>query len=614
VPRSIDIWSLGCVFSVAASWIVLGSQGILQFTEVREMAISNLPAQSEEPGGDYFHDGTNVLPGVLQWHEYLRNACRKSDPVTSEVLQLVDQKMLRAKGNERIDAADLWNELQRILAKGQSSKSFALPEGLRDALVHMDEKAPAQPSRSTANVSSNGPKSDTYLSTGEQKDRKDRKSQRYAETKLLKTPNRSEVLKPANISSRTSQQKSKILSVSETVEPVPPIPTTSKTAPAIETPASPPQEPIAVQRHQTQHLLSSPPNPYLMRASTSSVVLTPKSSDRDVQNVWQARLDLERRNPKNPFKSAGKDERLSKHFKNRDIHFLVDNAGTMADFWDEAIYLLETLVMKAKGQDENGMDLSFAQGNVSIRGSNRESKFREKMEDPGARPSVGSTAHTDIRKALGDILDDYLGEVRKSRQYSSGKKKDKDKLRDLTIIVFTDGKWEGIADKEAVMNTIVRFAKELEKIQGKGFRMRQVSFEFVQFGFDADATYLLQKLDDDLPGDDIVDTEPARGGDVNKMLLGSFVEEYDEKKGDELILFPSTPAKKPSYLDLENQPRNSATYASENAPLTGSPPAMEGPPAQEPPVRPNNLTGRQLSYPTPEFVFHHAQDEPSHNP
>ena len=37
---------------------------------------------------------------------------------------------------------------------------------------------------------------------------------------------------------------------------------------------------------------------------------------------------------------------------------------------------------------------------------------------------------------------------------------------------------------------------------------------------------------------DIIDTEHSTG-DVNKMLLGSFIEEYDKDEGDELILFDS---------------------------------------------------------------------------
>ena len=161
----------------------------------------------------------------------------------------------------------------------------------------------------------------------------------------------------------------------------------------------------------------------------------------------------------------------------------------MAEFWDEAIYLLETLVMKAQGQDENGMDLAFFNGPIKLNGSNKPAKFKEKMEDPQARPSSGNGIHTDIRKPLGEIFFDYLQTVRGSRK----------RVRRLTVIILTDGKWEGMANKHEVNNMIVDFAKKLERAQGNSLLARQVTFEFVRFGFDSDATHRLQQLDDELP-------------------------------------------------------------------------------------------------------------------
>lgn len=42
VAQTIDIWSLGCVFSIAATWVVLGYQGIRQYNWMREKAISKI--------------------------------------------------------------------------------------------------------------------------------------------------------------------------------------------------------------------------------------------------------------------------------------------------------------------------------------------------------------------------------------------------------------------------------------------------------------------------------------------------------------------------------------------------------------------------------------------
>lgn len=40
LPQSIDIWSLGCVYSMTATWLVLGYEGIEQFGNLRETAIA----------------------------------------------------------------------------------------------------------------------------------------------------------------------------------------------------------------------------------------------------------------------------------------------------------------------------------------------------------------------------------------------------------------------------------------------------------------------------------------------------------------------------------------------------------------------------------------------
>jgi hypothetical protein len=164
----------------------------------------------------------------------------------------------------------------------------------------------------------------------------------------------------------------------------------------------------------------------------------------------------------------------------------------MADHWDEAIFLLETLVMKAKGQDDDGIDLSFTNYQVNFKSSNDQSKFKDAMESPQIRPTPTSQVHTDIRVALGEITSRYLRVVEANRRSVTP-------VRALTVIVFTDGKWDGMRDKNDVENTIVKFALELQRLEGNNLRQRQVSFEFVQFGKDKDAAYRLQRLDDHLP-------------------------------------------------------------------------------------------------------------------
>lgn len=117
VMQTIDIWSFGCVLSMAATWVVLGFQGIRDYEAVRKRATSALRDNSE-PGpvaNDAFHNGARVLPEVLTWHAYLRENMRKSDVTTERVLNLIDEHMLLEDPGKRIDSALLCSRLAEIV-------------------------------------------------------------------------------------------------------------------------------------------------------------------------------------------------------------------------------------------------------------------------------------------------------------------------------------------------------------------------------------------------------------------------------------------------------------------------------------------------------------------
>jgi hypothetical protein len=111
VSQSIDIWSLGCVLSVAATWIVLGFQGIRQYEQLRQLAPANCQNGTMH---DRFHDGWNVLPEVINWHNYLRGHLRHSDTTTELVLDLIENNLLRSESGARPDSEKLCKKLQEI--------------------------------------------------------------------------------------------------------------------------------------------------------------------------------------------------------------------------------------------------------------------------------------------------------------------------------------------------------------------------------------------------------------------------------------------------------------------------------------------------------------------
>lgn len=60
----------------------------------------------------------------------------------------------------------------------------------------------------------------------------------------------------------------------------------------------------------------------------------------------------------------------------------------MADKWDEAAMLLEVLVMKAKGLDPDGMDLSFTTGPVKVNNRDDAKAFLKALDNDDARPNL----------------------------------------------------------------------------------------------------------------------------------------------------------------------------------------------------------------------------------
>jgi len=127
ITPSIDIWSLGAVFSVVATWAVLGAPGVAHFKRVRQAAIHSLITEhpsSKLYTGDYFHSGQDVLPEVTAWHEFLRYSLRRNDPLTGRILDLADQFMLKGDAEDRYNAVDISQSYKKYLSDANTNADF----------------------------------------------------------------------------------------------------------------------------------------------------------------------------------------------------------------------------------------------------------------------------------------------------------------------------------------------------------------------------------------------------------------------------------------------------------------------------------------------------------
>src|SRR2546421_1117079 len=157
----------------------------------------------------------------------------------------------------------------------------------------------------------------------------------------------------------------------------------------------------------------------------------------------------------------------------------------MDAFWGEVKYVLEALVIKAIGQDRDGLDLKFTSGDVAVQGGKTWRDFKSAMNDPKFRPISGF--RTTITEVLGNTLANH---IRYCKRYGQDAK-------NLTLLVLTDGIWAGEGNTADVEVRIIDFIETLVRTIGN-LQHRPVGIQFIQFGKDARATQRLGRLDREL--------------------------------------------------------------------------------------------------------------------
>ena len=127
VKQSVDIWSLGCVFSEVATWVVCNWKNVIEYRNQRR-------DETERNGrfisGDYcFHDGQDGLLKCVDYNhdELVDPHLEAHDYITKHVLKLVKDHMLTPSyNNGRQSAKWLYTEAEFKL---KMVKRDVLPSG-----------------------------------------------------------------------------------------------------------------------------------------------------------------------------------------------------------------------------------------------------------------------------------------------------------------------------------------------------------------------------------------------------------------------------------------------------------------------------------------------------
>ena len=86
----VDIWSLGCIFSEAIVWTLLGVSGIRRYHELRRVETGRIANFNKTDYSSCFHDGTKILPAVLKMHKEVKNQRLDEDHITEHVIVLIE--------------------------------------------------------------------------------------------------------------------------------------------------------------------------------------------------------------------------------------------------------------------------------------------------------------------------------------------------------------------------------------------------------------------------------------------------------------------------------------------------------------------------------------------
>ncbi|KAJ3578538.1 hypothetical protein NPX13_g2029 [Xylaria arbuscula] len=488
VTNLIDTWSIGCVLSVAVTWVTQGYQGIKQFQTYRQTAIEKLKQRPEVADlhnlcEDAFHDGSNVLEEVTNWHHFLRGVMRKSDPISSEILDLIEEEAL-VQCEHRSDSATLYQKLKGLVDTAKKNLDEQIAESVIESIVSFDKTAP-----STMKEYSDQRRKETerLIQSQDGDSKHSNKSARLTDIIPARVGHRQVLGRPSPNSP---------INLNLHFENVPIYDSLAYT-----------REFNSASGSQGRTSRSLP----LLITSTQDIAMScPIWHEYSTFNENKKRLSFSNwRGPK-------KDQYLSSFIDDRDFIFIIDDGTSMKRHWRPTTATLQVLANRVVASDDDGVDLVFTFAK-DLNLSNVKKpwgRFGKAMKLAGERISTDplKPLATDMAKILGEVFQRYENSQSRHR---------------TTLIILTDGVWEGCAGTNEIEEKIARFFQSSRRT--KGFEDRKFTIQFVSFG--KEAITRLDSLDNDMAKTysipDSIDHEPWTG-EINKMILGSLSAQHDK--------------------------------------------------------------------------------------
>lgn len=563
VNFSVDMWSLGCVFSEAAVWVVRGKYGLSEYRRRRGMETARIPGFRD---GDCFHDGQRVLAIVTKTHRDLADEIRFCDHVTGATVEMVTKEMLGVP-DTRLPAKYLIHPTQRILRNAETKlrrpASFAGTGSVSGTDGQSPPRTPPEPPPGHVRPRSGNSQNQRTSYDGDEFHHQEPGDEYFGKRASQQAhhsdwPTQQQSTGLANHPSYTEHKDHLTRASTEVglsrVSPSSPSwrGPLSRTPPALLSRANTRNRPETFPHPQQETYDVSLRDPFtapprtLRRTSTVTLIQDRHYSSRAGQhdpNIASGTrpprlvsnglsnppppMGTQPRRPP-PFLSVTTaqqwkgdkkehraatlpDDHLLAHLNEVDSVFLIDNSHSMRPSRKEVEYTFSLLGYIVKGTDPDGIEIRFTMS------PNRNDKARNTAQLLRTLVSVPYFGTSNIRTALGEILQDYQGKLRDQKPTRSlfNRTRSPRLVRRQNVYVFTDGVWHPGCDPTQLIKNLV------DSLQQNSMVREQFGIQFIRFGNDPDGVIRLNQLDSGLGlSMDIVDTEPSNGN-VWKMLLGA---------------------------------------------------------------------------------------------
>lgn len=157
----------------------------------------------------------------------------------------------------------------------------------------------------------------------------------------------------------------------------------------------------------------------------------------------------------------------------------------MKPYWSYVTKVAKTLAMKIGALDKDGVDLVYTIGQAhklnNVTAHEIRTKFKDSLEN--AYLAIDDGMHTDMAAKLRVVFDQLSRSKLRNKRH--------------TLLILTDGLWEGSHLKNDVEDAICAFMR-WQKESFPNFEKRRFSIQFISFGNNAEALARLQRLDDEL--------------------------------------------------------------------------------------------------------------------